>query len=62
MTKEIEQTEKTYSVKATRLDGSMEPYLIYDGWQSTNLKMIQATCDSCNKQWGREFKYEVIEN
>jgi len=61
MTKEIEQTEKTYSVKATRLDGSMEPYLIYDGWK-TNKEMAQVTCDGCNKQWGREIKYEVIEN
>ena len=52
----------TYSVKATKIDGSIEPYLIYDGWETPHKAIAEMECDVRNRQWGNEIEFVVIEN
>jgi len=59
----IEQQEKEaqniYTVQATRIS-SGERYLVHKGEFKTSKEQAQVECDSCNKLWGDEIKFEVI--
>ncbi len=57
-----ETKQLTYSVKGTYKDGSLAPYLIYDGWVTTEKDIAVLNCDSCNKQWGDRILFELIIN
>jgi len=52
----------TYSVQGRRLDGSIEPYLIYNGWETVHKGVAENEAAGCNRQWGREIEFVVIEN
>lgn len=62
MTNDEETDKVTYSVKATFKDGSMQPYLIYDGWKTTEREIAETNCNSCNERWGDKITYELITN
>ena len=55
----------TYSVRGTRKGESgvpTEPYLIYGGWETPHKAIAELECDGCNRQWGKEIEFVVIEN
>ena len=52
----------TYSVKGTRKDGSVEPYLIHNGWETPYEGVAQNQAKGCNDQWGDTIEFVVIEN
>lgn len=58
----MEQTEKLFTVKGTRKDGAFSPYLIYDGKYNVTKEYAEATCRDCNRQWGNDITFEVVES
>jgi hypothetical protein len=55
----------TYSVKGTRRGESgvpTEPYLIYGGWETPHQAIAEIECNGCNRQYGNDIEFVVIEN
>lgn len=55
----------TYSVKGTRRAESgvpTEPYLIYGGWETPHQAIAEIECNGCNRQYGNDIEFVVIEN
>ena len=53
------ENTKTYLILATPKNGS-EPYYIYNGAEFT-LENAEANCRDCNKYWGIDIVYTVVE-
>ena len=57
----ITENPLTYSVKATRKSNG-DTWYIYNDWKTLSKEIAENESRGCNRQWGNEIEYVVIEN